>query len=223
MCKGQQTLSEEVSERTHSRVLKLEKENQSLLRTIEKLQAASTKSSTQANHSRHQERDQAACSTSSCSPLTGLQPSCSHGENHTNVSQRCTVTKQGLNADVEAVRSEIVLTDNPDLHVQEKGQLEDGQSGEHEKELVSELDVLENDHWRSCSADSRGRSPGSKSSSPCRDVTGLPAHSPYSSMHTQRLEAKCRTLDMVNQHLQTSLDNTGRFCRSNTDTFKTNQ
>lgn len=204
-----------MSERTHSRVLRLEKENQSLLRTIEKLQASSVKSSTQPNHSHHLERDQAACSTGSCSSLTGLQPSCSHVENHVTVSQRRTVTKQGLNADVEAGRSEIVLTEDADLHTQEKGQLEDGQSGEHEKERVSELDVLENIHKRrSCFGDSRGCSPGSKSSSPGRDVTGLPAHSPYSSMHAQRLEAKCRALDTVNQHLQTSLDNTGRFCRS---------
>lgn len=229
LCKGQQTLSEEVSERTRSQVLKLEKENQSLLRTIEELQAASMKSSTQPNHNHHLERDQVVCSTnnrtSSTGEPTGFQPSCSHVE---NVFQHCTVTKQAPNGDsncrqqphaeeLDAVHSEILLTDNPDLHVQEKGQLEDGQRGDHFKELMCELEVLENNHNRlGCFVESRDCFPGSKSSSSLHDLTGLPTRSSYAaSKHTQRLEAKCRALDTVNQHLQTSLDNTGRFCRSN--------
>ncbi|KAM3864564.1 girdin-like [Diretmus argenteus] len=48
---GQQSLSEEVIERTRSRMLKLEKENQSLLRCIQDLRAASINSS-QHNHDR---------------------------------------------------------------------------------------------------------------------------------------------------------------------------
>lgn len=229
LCKGQQTLSEEVSERTRSQVLKLEKENQSLLRTIEELQAASMKSSTQPNHNHHLERDQVVCSTnnrtSSTGEPTGFQPSCSHVE---NVFQHCTVTKQVENGDsncrqqphaeeLDAVHSEILLTDNPDLHVQEKGQLEDGQRGDHFKELMCELEVLENNHNRlGCFVESRDCFPSSKSSSSLHDLTGLPTRSSYAaSKHTQRLEAKCRALDTVNQHLQTSLDNTGRFCRSN--------
>uniref|UniRef100_A0A4W6C1N1 Coiled-coil domain containing 88Aa n=1 Tax=Lates calcarifer TaxID=8187 RepID=A0A4W6C1N1_LATCA len=102
---------------------------------------------------------------------------------------------------------------NPDLRIQEKGQLEDGDGGEHFKELMSDLEVLENVHNRlHCFVGSRDHSPGSKNSSPCHDriLTGLPTRSSYTSKHTQRLEAKCKALDTVNQHLQTSLDNTDR-------------
>uniref|UniRef100_A0A4W6C2A4 Coiled-coil domain containing 88Aa n=1 Tax=Lates calcarifer TaxID=8187 RepID=A0A4W6C2A4_LATCA len=99
------------------------------------------------------------------------------------------------------------------LRIQEKGQLEDGDGGEHFKELMSDLEVLENVHNRlHCFVGSRDHSPGSKNSSPCHDriLTGLPTRSSYTSKHTQRLEAKCKALDTVNQHLQTSLDNTDR-------------
>ncbi|KAI4832183.1 hypothetical protein KUCAC02_015158 [Chaenocephalus aceratus] len=212
---GQQTLSEEVSERTCSRMLKLEKENQSLLRIIEELRAASIN-----KHGR-----QLVCSTNNCTSSTDepreLQTTCSNTQNRTNVIPFSTVTRQTLNGgsnchqqlvteDLEEVQSQIVLTDNPDLHVQEKGQLEDGDDGDHFKELMEDL---ENHHNRlHCFVGSRDRSPGSKSSSPCHDsiLTGLPTRSSYASKHTQRLEAKCRALDTVNLHLQTSLDNTDR-------------
>ncbi|KAK5899848.1 hypothetical protein CesoFtcFv8_009277 [Champsocephalus esox] len=212
---GQQTLSEEVSERTCSRMLKLEKENQSLLRIIEELRAASIN-----KHGR-----QLVCSINNCTSSTDepweLQTTCSNIQNRTNVIPFSTVTRQTLNGgsnchqqlvteDLEEVQSQIVLTDNPDLHVQEKGQLEDGDDGDHFKELMEDL---ENHHNRlHCFVGSRDRSPGSKSSSPCHDsiLTGLPTRSSYASKHTQRLEAKCRALDTVNLHLQTSLDNTDR-------------
>ncbi|KAM9363607.1 girdin-like [Symphorus nematophorus] len=229
---SQQTLSEEVSERTRSRMLKLEKENQSLLRTIEELKAASVNNnSTQPKHSHHRECDH-VCQvvystnnyTSSTDEPTGLQTSCSNIGNGTNVFPRRTVTQPSLNGDsnchqalhaedLEGVQSEILLTDNPDLHIQEKGQLEDGDRGDHFKELMSDLEVLENNLNRlHCFVGSRDSSPGSKSSSPCHSstFTGLPTRSSYASKHTQRLEAKCRALDTVNQHLQTSLDNTDR-------------
>lgn len=217
-------------------MLKLEKENQSLLRTIEELRAASMNNSTQPKHSQHRECDhvcQLVCSTNNCTSSTdeptGLQTSCSSIENLTNVFPLHTVTQQMLNGDLnchqqlhaeelEGLQSEILLTDNPDLHTQEKGQLEDGDGGDRFKELMSDLEVLENNHNRlHCFVGSRDHSPGSKSSSPCHDsiFTGLPTRSSYASKHTQRLEAKCRALDTVNQHLQTSLDNTGRFFRSN--------
>ncbi|XP_070771586.1 girdin [Enoplosus armatus] len=227
---GQQTLSEEVSERTRSRMLKLEKENQRLLRTVEELRAASINNSRQPKHSRHLECDhvcQVVCSnncTSSTDEPTGLQTSCPNIENHTCVFPHRTVTQQMLNGvsnchqplhteEVEGVQSQILLTDNPGLHIEEKGQREDGDSGDHFKELMSDLEVLENNHNRlHCFVGSRDHSPGSKSSSPCHDsiFTGLPRRSSYASKHTQRLEAKCRALDTVNQHLQTSLDNTDR-------------
>ncbi|XP_031145142.1 girdin-like isoform X4 [Sander lucioperca] len=219
---GQQTLSEEVSERTRSRMLKLEKENQSLLRSIEELRAASINNSAQPKHGHHLQCEhvcQVVCTTDE---PTGLQTTCSHIENRTNVFPLSTVTQQMLNGgshchqplhaedELEGVQSEILLTENPDLHMKEKGQLEDG---DHFKELMSDLDVLENNHNRlHCFVGSRDSSPGSKSSSPCHDsiFTGLPTRSSYASKHTQRLEAKCRALDTVNQHLQTSLDNTDR-------------
>lgn len=212
-------------------MLKLEKENQSLLRTIEELRAASMNNSTQPKHSHHRDCH-VVCSTFNCTSSTdeptGLQTSCSTIESRAHrVFPLRTVTQQMLNGDsnchlhteeLEGVQGEILLTDNPDLHIQEKGQLEDGDSGDHFKELMSDLEVLENNHNRlHCFVGSRDHSPGSKSSSPCHDsiFTGLPTRSSYASKHTQRLEAKCRALDTVNQHLQTSLDNTGRFCRSN--------
>uniref|UniRef100_A0A671UFZ7 Girdin-like n=1 Tax=Sparus aurata TaxID=8175 RepID=A0A671UFZ7_SPAAU len=197
---GQQTLSEEVSERTCSRMLKLEKENQSLLRTVEELRAASMNGSMQPKHSHHLQCDQVVCGTNTCTSSTD-EPTYSN-------------CHQQLHAEeLQEAQGEILLTDNPDLHIQEKGQLEDGNRGDCFKELMSDLEVLENNHNRlHCFVGSRGRSPGSKSSSPCHDsiFTGLPTRSSYASKHTQRLEAKCRALDTVNQHLQTSLDNTDR-------------
>lgn len=222
LCTGQQTLSEEVSERTCSRMLKLEKENQSLLRTIEEFRAASTDGSTQPKHSHPLQCDQVVCGTNKCTSSTD-EPTCSDIEKCTDVCPGRTVAQPMLNGDsnchqhlhaeeLQEAQGEILLTDNPDLHIQEKGQLEDGNRGDCFKELMSDLEVLENNHNRlHCFVGSRGRSPGSKSGSPCHDsiFTGLPTRSSYASKHTQRLEAKCRALDTVNQHLQTSLDNTG--------------
>ncbi|XP_018520333.2 LOW QUALITY PROTEIN: girdin-like [Lates calcarifer] len=212
---GQQTLSEEVSERTRSRNVEARKENQSLLRTIEELRTTSISKSPQPKHSHHNECDrvcQVVCSTnnwtSSTDEPSGLQTSCSHMLNGDSNSHQQLHTEE-----LEGVQSEILLTDNPDLRIQEKGQLEDGDGGEHFKELMSDLEVLENVHNRlHCFVGSRDHSPGSKNSSPCHDriLTGLPTRSSYTSKHTQRLEAKCKALDTVNQHLQTSLDNTDR-------------
>ncbi|XP_035002821.2 girdin isoform X2 [Hippoglossus stenolepis] len=227
---GQQTLSVEVSERTRSQMLKLEKENQSLLRTIEELRAASTSNSLRPKqrHCRDCDRvDRVVCDTNNWSPSTdepsGPQTSCSNTENHTNIFPLSTAPQQILNGDsnshrradtveLEGVQSEILLTDDPERHIQEKGQLEERGRGDF-KDLMSDLEVLENIHNRlHCFVGSRDHSPGSKSSSPCHDsiFTGLPARPSYASKHTQRLEAKCKVLDSVNQQLQTSLDNTDR-------------
>lgn len=221
LCKGQQTLSEEVRERTHSHMLKLEMENQSLLRTVEELRATSLRSSTRPSLGHRPECDPLVCSpdihTSSTDAPVGFQPSCSHGKNHTDVLRHHAVTPQMLSGDprccqqhhteeLEPDKSEVLIAENPDL--QEKGQLEEGQRGYHFKELMSELEVLENNHNRlHCFLESNG-------SSPCHDLAGLPARPSYTSKQTQRLEAKCRTLDTVSQHLQAALDNTGRICRS---------
>ncbi|XP_068607059.1 girdin [Brachionichthys hirsutus] len=64
---GQQTLSEEVSERTLSRMLKLEMENQRLLRSLEELRAAATNSSTKPDR-----------------VIAAFQHSCSDVERHSN-------------------------------------------------------------------------------------------------------------------------------------------
>ena len=202
-------------------MLKLEMENQSLLRTVEELQAASLKSSKRPSLLHRPECDLLVCSpdihTSSTDAPGGFQPSFSHGKKHTDVSRHHPVMPQMLSGDpscrqqhhteeLEPDEKDVLLTENPDL--QEKGQLEEGERGYHFKELMSELEVLENNHNRlHCFVESNGRSP-------CRDLTALPARPSYTSKQTQRLEAKCRALDTVNQHLQAALDNTGRICRS---------
>ncbi|XP_037328735.2 girdin-like isoform X2 [Pungitius pungitius] len=211
---GHQTLSDEVSERTCSRMLKLEKENQSLLRTIEELSAASINSNTQPKHGHRLEQDhgcQETCSihNSNTDEPTGLQIEYrTHAFPHGAGGQQVLFHAE----DLEQVQSEILLTENPDLLVQEKGQLEDVDQLDHSKEGMSDLEVLENNHnRRRCLVGSRDHSPGSKDCSPCHDsiFKGLPTHSSYARKHT-RLEAKCRALDTVNQHLQTSLDNAER-------------
>lgn len=224
LSKGQQTLSEEVSERACSRLLKLEKENKHLLKIIEELRA-SVNNITQTKHSHL-----AMCSnncTSSTDESSVLQTSCSNAKNHSNGVSLSIVTESMLNGDLschqqldteelERVQSVNHLTANPERNIQEKGQLEDGDSGDHFKERMSDLEVLENNHnRRHYFVRSHDHSPGSKNSSPRHEsiFTGLPTRSSYASKHTQRLEAKCRALDTINQHLQTSLDNTGRSHR----------
>ncbi|RVE75720.1 hypothetical protein OJAV_G00001690 [Oryzias javanicus] len=71
---GQQTFSEEVSERTRSRLLKLEKENQSLLRTIEEL---STKS--KPNHHFKTSAEESPC-TENSEPLMNGGSNCLQDE-----------------------------------------------------------------------------------------------------------------------------------------------
>ncbi|KAG7486968.1 hypothetical protein JOB18_043364 [Solea senegalensis] len=218
---GQQTLGMEVSERTRSQVLRLEKENQGLLRTIEELRAASSSKSLQPKHSHHCECDRVSW-TSSVNEPSGLHTS-SNTENGTDIFPHRTTQQQSLNGtsnshqppDTVGVQSEIVVTDNPQLHIQERGPQEDRGKEGHFKELMSDLEVLENIHNRlHCFVGSCDHSPGSKSSSPCHDsiFTGQPAtlRSSYASKHIQRLEAKCKTLETVNQQLQTSMDNTER-------------
>ncbi|XP_060907051.1 girdin-like isoform X3 [Labrus mixtus] len=222
---GLQTLSEEVSERTRSRMLKLEKENQSLLRTLEELRAGSLKHSTQQKQRQHLEFNHVSediCSTNNCTSstggITGLLSSCSVEKCSNIVLQNGDSNcHQPLRRDgaqeTDEVQSEMLPRNNPDLHIQEKGQLEEEDSGDGIKELMSDLEVLENNHnGLHCFVGSRDSSPGSKSSSPCHDsiFTALPTRFSYASKHTQRLEAKCRALDTVNQHLQTALDNTER-------------
>lgn len=206
-CKGQQTLGEEVSERIMSRVLKLEKENQSLLRTIEELRAASTSSSANV-----------VCTTNNCTSSIDKSTAFQHSP---DVFPQCpVVTQQTLNGDsdfLKGIQDEILPGQNPDL-IQEKGEQEHRDGTDHFKELMSESEDIEHNHNKPhCFVESRDHFHDSRSSVPCQDsnFTGLSTRSSsYASKHSERLEAKCRELDIVNQHLQTSLDSTGRFCRT---------
>lgn len=201
LCEGQQTLSEEVSERTHSRMLRLEKENQSLLRTIKELQAAS------AMNGGASVADQRSC-------LKGPQSSCSPLENHSNGFQHCSAQERMLDGDLQTAQGVIAFRDDLDFHTQEAGELND--KGDSSNSLKLELEILENHLNRRCSSvgSSGDDLPGSNSSSPSRRPRGLPKRSSYSDKYTQRLEAKCRAMDTFNQHLQASLDTAGRFLRS---------
>uniref|UniRef100_A0A8D3BJL2 Coiled-coil domain containing 88Aa n=1 Tax=Scophthalmus maximus TaxID=52904 RepID=A0A8D3BJL2_SCOMX len=216
----------EVSERARSQMLKLEKENQSLLRSMEELRAASASSSLQPKHCHHREGGRVGTKnwTSSADEPSGLQTSCSNTEHHTIRFPLSKAPQQSQNGDpsphqqaapveLEGVQGEILPTEDPRRQIQGKGRPEGRGRGDHFTKLMSDLEVLENIHNRlHCYAGPHDRSPGSKGGSPCHDSTstGPPARSSYASKHTQRLEAKCKALDTVNQHLQTSLDNTDR-------------
>ncbi|XP_016521692.1 girdin-like isoform X5 [Poecilia formosa] len=190
---GPQTLSEEVSEKTRSQILKLEKENQRLLRTIEELRAAA--------HS--------SCRKAKPSPCNANHFTSSAEQSETNAfsgDSRC--QQQLITEELEAGQSRILLTGYPDCHAQENGHLQD-----QDKEMVSDLETMENNHNQlHCCVGSCGHSPGSQSRRPQHGSahTGVPTRPSYASRHTQRLEVKCRGLDTLNQQLQTSLYNTER-------------
>ncbi|XP_017272313.1 girdin isoform X2 [Kryptolebias marmoratus] len=205
---GQQTLSEEVSEKTQSQILKLEKDNQSLLRIMEELSSTKPKSG-------HCVVCSANNSTSSTEDSSMIQTSCSVLQNLTDVSCHngdSDCYQEPITENLEQVQSEIFLTDNPELYTQAGGHSEDHGSSEHFNKILSDLDVLQNTNNKlHCIVGSDDHSHGSKSSSPSRDIfTGLPASSSYVIKHSKRLEVKCRDLCTSNQQLQTSLYNTER-------------
>lgn len=202
--KGLQTLSEEVSQSTHSRMLWLEKENKRLLRTVEELQSGALKSSTQLKYCQQPERDKVVCSSSSSSTTSCKQ----------RMFQRCLQLDEDASSHQQLHRGEFKealgsFRPGPDL--QEEGLPEDTQRGDHFKDLMSELDDFERDPNKLCCFVESRESAGIAS----RDMTHQSTHPSYAIKHTQRLEAKCRALDTVNQHLQTALDNSGTLCRSN--------
>lgn len=202
--KGLQTLSEEVSQSTHSRMLWLEKENKRLLRTVEELQSGPLKSSTQLKYCQQLEQDKVVCSTS-----TSTSTSCKQ-----KMFQHCPQIDEDASSHQQLHRGEFkeVLSQfrqGPDL--QEEGQPEDTQRGDHFKDRMSELGDFENDPNELCCFVKSRESVGITS----HDLTHQSTHPSYVIRQTQRLEAKCRALDTVNQHLQTALDNSGTLCRSN--------
>uniref|UniRef100_A0A3Q2R2F8 Girdin-like n=1 Tax=Fundulus heteroclitus TaxID=8078 RepID=A0A3Q2R2F8_FUNHE len=203
---GPQTLSEEVSERTRSQILKLEKENQRLLRTIEELRAAVHNVGTETKHSCH-----VVCDTHQ---FTSSAEQSSLQENHSD-AQTLLIPNGGSNCqqevvteEREGVQTQLFLADRPDRDAQENRRLRD-----QGNEVMSDLEILENNQNRlRCFVGPCDPAPGPQRKSQCHDSasTGLPTRSSYASRHTQRLEVKCRGLDTLNQQLQTSLYNTER-------------
>ncbi|KAJ0033310.1 hypothetical protein NQD34_000417, partial [Periophthalmus magnuspinnatus] len=192
-CQGKRVCIEEVSENTHSRMLKLEKENQSLLRTIEELTAVPRSSEVP--------KGLQSPNSYSVNQMNSSGQEMWNGE--VNYSQAHPVT-------LEQVQTKIFFTEGTDFLTQEKGLVEKGVGGMH----LKDLEEHENYHNQQlcCVEPERVHTSGSKNSSPSHAsiFTGLPTYSSYNNKHTQRLEVKCRNLDILNQHLQTALDNTDR-------------
>lgn len=188
--KGQQSLSEEVSQSTHSRMLWLERENQRLLSTIEELQADPLRSSSQLKYSQQLEHHQVICKNSSTSCKQKTFQRCLQAQ-QINEDASSQQLHQG---ETKEVLSQFIK--GPDLR--EESQPED---------LVSELEDFENDPNKRCSGESR-------ESITSHDLTHQSTRSSYFIKQSQRLEAKCRALDTVNQHLQSALDNSGTLCSS---------
>ncbi|CAL9700708.1 unnamed protein product [Knipowitschia caucasica] len=186
-CQGSLSLGEEVSENAHSRMLKLEKENQSLLRTIEELKGVSQ-----------------GTDVPNGLILTNMPSVNNMSSSAGEVWNRDTDCPQ-----VQPVQTKIFFTEGTDFLLQEKGLMGNGVSGVHSEEL----EVHENQHNQllCCVEPECIHMSGSKNSSLSHaSISTAPTHSSFAKKHTQRLEAKCRNLDILNQHLQTALDNTDR-------------
>ncbi|XP_061736959.1 girdin-like isoform X3 [Nerophis ophidion] len=212
---GQQTLGEEVSERIRSRLLKLEKENKHLLKTVEEL-----RSKTQSKkHIHHNDKDrvhQKVCSAdrwaSSTKENTRLMIPCSVEQNSSLglLNQKIVI----IDSKYQPEKPEEVHTDLRSAiaapNVQGNEQFKDDESGEHLKAVLPGLEVYEN-----CANSSVGAHdplPCSRNSLSSFDgtFTSLPARFTYANKQTERLEGKCRMLDSINQQLQTSLANIER-------------
>ncbi|XP_077461970.1 girdin-like isoform X2 [Stigmatopora argus] len=211
---GRQTLSEEVSEQIRSRLLKLEKENQSLLQTVEELRSVHIHNSMQSyKHTHYSEKDDAQRSLW-CSGWKLLT--------NENMSFTQPLKQKIFNTDPEheepkEAQPVYQISENRVHHIDEKGQLEELEeknSGKLFKAVASdlELELDSNPKGAPFSIGSQNLSPGSRSSSSSHDsiFNGLPACFTNSNKHTERLEAKCRALDSNNQQLQTSLGSAER-------------
>ncbi|TWW58612.1 Girdin Akt phosphorylation enhancer [Takifugu flavidus] len=178
---GQQSLSEEVSQSTHSRMLWLEKENQRLLSTIEELQADPLRSSSQLKYSQQLEHHQVVCKNSSTSCKQKTFQRCLQAQQMINEDASSQQLHQG---ETKEVLSQFIK--GPDLREESQPELED----------------FENDPNKLCFE--------SRESITSHDLTHQSKRSSYFIKQSQRLEAKCRALDTVNQHLQSALDNSER-------------
>ena len=125
-----------------------------------------------------------------------------------------------MHRELEEGHSEALLTDTQDFEDHEKGQLDEWESSENIKELVSDPVevVVNNSPHRQCFDPSLGLKGGRLSYDGV--IAGLSSRSCYAAKQTERLEAKCRALDTENQRLQASLDNSGRFNGKPTTVFE---
>uniref|UniRef100_A0A3B3XJT5 HOOK N-terminal domain-containing protein n=1 Tax=Poecilia mexicana TaxID=48701 RepID=A0A3B3XJT5_9TELE len=174
---------EEVSEKTRSQILKLEKENQRLLRTIEELRAAAHSSCRKAKLSPQWMVCNANHFTSSAE------------QSETNAfsgDSRC--QQQLITEELEAGQSRILLTGYPDCHAQENGHLQD-----QDKEMVSDLETMENNHNQlHCCVGSCGHSPGSQK----RKVQRLEAEVQELEAENQALQASLEELRISARRLE---------------------
>nr|XP_046167789.1 girdin-like isoform X4 [Oncorhynchus gorbuscha] len=228
---GQKSLGEEVVEGTRSRLLRLERENQSLLRTIEELRAADLSLGPQHNHNHeHMWRDgQRPTNTAEVvREYLGSLDNTSWEQSELVIKEDCDIDIDtshhrdpecnGVSVDLEGEidrleRESETLKEKMDLQKQEKGQLEDGESCDL-SDPIADLEAVAKDNTRNLlqPGDSvsltRDTSPYSTREN---SSTGLQVRASSSSTkHTERLEAKCRALDTEAQRLQAALDNTGR-------------
>ncbi|XP_041694828.2 girdin isoform X1 [Coregonus clupeaformis] len=232
---GQKSLSEEVVDGTRSRLLRLERENHSLLRTIEDLRAdRSLGPQRNHNHQHTQWDSQRPTNTAEVvREYLGSLDNTSWEQSELVIKEDCDIDIDtshhmdpkcnGVSGDLEGEidrleRESETLKEKMDLQKQEKGQLEDGESCDL-SDPMADLEAVAKDNTHnllqlSASVSlTRDSSPCSKNKSPRREnsSTGLQTRSSSSSTkHTERLEAKCRALDTENQRLQAALDNTGR-------------
>ncbi|CDQ77772.1 unnamed protein product [Oncorhynchus mykiss] len=229
------SLGEEVVDGTRSRLLRLERENQSLLRTIEELRAADLSLGPQHNHNHEHTRREGQRPKNTAEVVReylGSLDNTSWEQSELVIKEDCDIDIDtshhrdpkcnGVSDDLEGEidrleRESETLKEKMDLQKQEKGQLEDGESCDL-SDPMADLEAEAKDNTRNLLQPgasvslTRDTSPCSKNKSPRREnrSTGLQTRASSSSTkHTERLEAKCRALDTENQRLQAALDNTG--------------
>ncbi|XP_031655436.1 girdin isoform X3 [Oncorhynchus kisutch] len=233
---GQKSLGEEVVEGTRSRLLRLERENQSLLRTIEELRAPDLSLGPQHNHNHEHTRRDGQRPTNTAEVVReylGSLDNTSWEQSELVIKEDCDIDIdtshhrdpkcKGVSVDLEGEidrleRESETLKEKMDLQKQEKGQLEDRESCDL-SDPMADLEAEAKDNTRNLLQPgasvslTRDTSPCSKNKSPRRENSSTEMQtraSSSSTKHTERLEAKCRALDTENQRLQAALDNTGR-------------
>uniref|UniRef100_A0A674EMM8 Girdin-like n=1 Tax=Salmo trutta TaxID=8032 RepID=A0A674EMM8_SALTR len=173
LSRSQKSLGEEVVDGTRSRLLRLERENQSLLRTIEELRAADLSLGPQHNHNREHTRRDGQLPTNT---VTSQGPRHKHEHNkylgsldNTSWEQSELVIKEdcdididtshhrdpkcnGVSVDLEGEidrleRESETLKEKMDLQKQEKGQLEDGEFCDL-SDPMADLEAIAKDNTR---------------------------------------------------------------------------